>query len=214
MSDKIDGLYEDATPDIESGEIQIDGHPIRYLLYGYEIDTLHNLFPIFITHDAGQGLDKLQKLIVKSVNRNTAFSVCAPGKYTPPPVQNENTDCHIEFVRITPETDPTLIDDVSEAQAIRLANDYKTKLEDGNNPYLNSGGTDDSKFVKFFLDIGRGHCVQLPFPTSKPSENEEDEQLQTVLPCYIITVEDPNRRGQELPEKELVTLRWTYSLVE
>lgn len=213
MSDRIGSLYGDATPDIESGEIQADGHPIRYLSYGYEIDSLRKLFPIFITYDAGQGLYELRRLIIETINHPSDFTICAPGIYIPPPVHNENTDCHIKFTIVTPETEPTLVETVSEAQVIRMANDFKSQLEDGNNSYLNSRSTDDGEFAKFFLDIGRGHSVQLPFPTSSPPNDEEDEQLQTVLPCYIIT-EDRNWRGQELPEKELVTLRWTYPLLE
>ena len=214
MSDRIDELYRNATPDVDSGEIQTNGHLIQYILFGYEIDSLSNLFPIFITYDGGYELSEIRRSIIKNIDQNPDFTVCAPGIYTPPPVHNEDTDCLIRFIKITPHTEPTLIDSVSEAQVIRVTNQFTSELEDGGHPYLNSGSTDEGEFAKFFLDIGRGHSVQLPFPTRRPSTNEEDEQLQTILPCYIITSEEANWRGQELPEKELITLRWSYPLLE
>jgi hypothetical protein len=213
MSDRIEGTYKDATPNVKLRETRTErGHPIQYLVFGYEIDSLSSLFPIFITHNAGRQFYEVQESVVEFVSGSPEFSVCAPGVYDPPP-EEENTGCHIKFFDITPETHEE-VDDVTDAQAIRLAKQFKADLENGGNPYRDTRTTDNGKFVVFFLDIGRGHRITLPFPTSRPLNSEDSEQLQTKLPCYIITSADrPPERG-ELPNKELVTLRWSYPLLE
>ncbi|MBX0288692.1 hypothetical protein EGH22_20385 [Halomicroarcula sp. F28] len=213
MSDRIDGVYEDASLAIERGETHVDGHPIWYLFYGYQRDTFRNLFPILVTYDGGYTLSELRYKIVKAVETSEELFVCAPGEYDSMPVDNATTSCHLKFILITPEEDRDLVNEVSESEAMRLIRQFQDTLNEQGNQYWNSHSVKGGGIAKFFLNIGRGHQIQLPFPTSPPRDDGEDSQLQTNIPCFILTDENPSLNDKKIPDKELVTIRWTYPLI-
>ncbi|SDQ62545.1 hypothetical protein [Natronobacterium texcoconense] len=211
MSDEIGAIYQDAVPEITAGETNVEGLTIQYLKYGYQIDTLSDLFPILVTLDDGRGLEDVKEIVKDALSDTSSFDIRAPGGYDPPPVDNNRTRCHVKFICISPTTDPELVDEVSTPQVIRLIESFKQKLEADGNLYRHSGTANGVTYAKFFLNIGRAHELQLPYPTSKPTDEGQDSQLQTTIPCYILTETTPNPTGDtSSSRRELVTIRWTY----
>ena len=213
MSDRIDEVYGDASISIERGETYVDGHPIWYLFYGYQRDTFRNLFPILVTYDGEYTLSELRYKIVEAVETSEELVVCAPGEYDSMPVDNATTSCHLKFILTTPEKDSDLVDEVTESEAMRLLRQFQDTLNEEGNQYWDSRSVEDGGFAKFFLEIGRGHRIQLPFPTSPPRDDGEHNQLQTNIPCFILTDGNPNLNDKNIPDKHPVKIRWTYPLI-
>ena len=212
MSDRIDEVYGDASLAIDLGETHVDGHQIWYLFYGYQRDTFRNLFPIILTYDGEYTLKDLRYKIVEAVETSEELFVCAPGEYDSMPVDNSHTSCHLKFILISPEEND-LVNEVSEPEAMRLIRQFQEILNEQGNQYWDSQSVESGGFAKFFLDIGRGHRIQLPFPTSPPRDDGEESQLQTNIPCFILTDENPNLSDKKIPEKQPITIRWTYPLI-
>ncbi|MFC4406407.1 hypothetical protein [Haloarchaeobius iranensis] len=215
MSDEVDvdEVYLGSTPEITAGETRVEGLRIQYLKYGYQIDTLSNLFPILITLDDGRGIDRVKEVVKSALGDQSKFDIRAPGDYEPPPVDNEDTSCHVEFIRISPSTDPELLNEVTGPQCVQVVEEFKEILDEAGNIYRHSVNADDTWYAKFFMELGRSHELQLPYPTTEPVSEGKDFQLQTSIPCYILTEETmvPKQKGGN--RQELVTIRWTYPLL-
>jgi hypothetical protein len=209
MSEDIDEIYANSTVSYNHGQASINEFDIYYIHFGYERDSLRNLFPVLILSDNGEGVEQAENAVMDLLRNDDEFYIRSPGIYDPPVKEIEQVTCQIEFNRLSPTSNPDIIDGARPGDArtvfVELLEDLEQEQE---NLYYNSTSGSVPNHAIFWVDFEGSPEVRLPFPTEPPNGEIYTQHLDTEIPCYILT-DDYDQRKLKRP----VTLKWIYPIV-
>lgn len=203
----VDQYYNTKTPEIEAGNLNDYAF---YLKYGYDMDSLFPLFPIYIFADCGLNPDRRKETFIEYLESLDDHVIRAPGRYKGERIE-KNITCMARIISISPDA----VDDRNNAniETVRHATSLLKKdlEEDGDtkNLYDLDYSRGEDTWVAFKVDHDRNwqqpFSVELPVPTSPVST---DTITDTKILCYHITEED-----YEQISTEDVELLWSFPVL-
>lgn len=213
MSDEVDEWYDDKSPNYSDDVVDYGGYEVHYILYGYRLDSLRNLFPIFVVADNGGDYRNAEEAVISLLEDGTdgqgkEWCISAPGTYDLPREDTEEKKCQIRFEYLTPSTDPKHVDDGSRPDARRIFRDLIDAIQEERNLYYNSVKTQDIKHARFWIKYIREPRILLPFPTERPNGPNYENHRNTLIPCYIVTDSTTMRENTRL-----ISVQWAYPVL-
>lgn len=177
--------YDTKSPKIKVGKLNSYAF---YLQYGYDMDSLFPLFPVYIFADCGVDSDKRKKDFIAYIENLDHPVVRAPGRYSGNLVERK-IECKARIISISPDA----VDNRNDADSgtLQRASSLLKKDLEGRNLYDFDYTEKESSWVSFSVEHNRNwrrpFDINFPVPKSQPST---DTISNTKILCYHITEED------------------------
>lgn len=198
MTDRVVKLLDSETPHVERSRYSEAGFTIFAIWYGYQRDTLRDLFPILVIADESKGAEMAMSAVKRCISKGSTDASkqlavncpCSHGGNLPDPREIKSS---IKFYRLLADEQDG-VHDRSEGTARQIREDLIDDL-DGEDLFTGTVDEGAELFTASFTKGYKSHNfeVQLPFPDDPPSRCIDDP-YDIQIPCYIITNKSMSKR--------------------